>query len=113
MTRDEQLAKIFIDPHKWLNTPLKSLYGLTPQQEIDKGNSWKIDHLLRMIDNWHPDEPMPSQPIETIREVIQEQMLKQISDSITTPHKFVTHHTYTGPGCAMCGRPEESHHQIL
>ncbi len=24
-------------------------------------------------------------------------------------HKYVTHHTYTGPGCAMCGRPESEH----
>lgn len=29
------------------------------------------------------------------------------------PHKFVEHRTYTGPGCAMCGRPEtDAIHQV-
>lgn len=26
-----------------------------------------------------------------------------------TDHPFTKHHTYTGPGCAICGRPEEEH----
>ena len=26
-----------------------------------------------------------------------------------TDHAYVTHHTYTGKGCATCGRPEEEH----
>lgn len=25
------------------------------------------------------------------------------------PHEYVTHHTYTGPGCAICGQSEAYH----
>jgi hypothetical protein len=26
-----------------------------------------------------------------------------------TNHRYVEHHTYTGPDCAICGQPEEFH----
>src|SRR5882724_3661709 len=29
--------------------------------------------------------------------------------TLASTHFFTTHHTYTGEGCAMCGKPEESH----
>ena len=25
------------------------------------------------------------------------------------PHKYLEHHTYTGPGCCVCGKLEEDH----
>lgn len=28
-----------------------------------------------------------------------------------TNHPYVGHHTYTGVGCAQCGRLEEEHHE--
>lgn len=28
-------------------------------------------------------------------------------------HSYVTHHTYTGPDCAMCGQPETAHQSMV
>ena len=33
--------------------------------------------------------------------------------ALRTDHRYVTHPTYTGPGCAICGRPERDHDELL
>ncbi len=37
---------------------------------------------------------------------------KFVDRSVRINHNFVTHRTYTGIGCAICGKPEELHEGI-
>ena len=55
-----------------------------------------------VVENYQQDDPLH---VIAARQHAKDSTRKDTNK----PHSFTLHHTYSGPGCAICGKEESSH----